>query len=263
VTLSLSAYMRDLQTRQRKAFIPFLTAGYPDDRRFRSLLAGAAAHADVIEVGLPFSDPVADGPTICAASEKALAAGATTDRLFEAVEATASLPPSIIMTYLNPLLAYGTEAFLQRAARAGIQGLLLTDLPPEDGEDLLAKAADLGIASVLLVAPTTSDERLARIASLATGFLYCVAVRGITGARTTTTDDARLTVQRLRAHSDLPVVVGFGISTPEHVRTTCEFADGVVVGSALVQWISQHADAADLETGFRDQLARLSAAAHA
>jgi len=262
MTSTLALHMRALQERQRNAFIPFLTAGFPDDQRFRALLASAAQHADVIEVGLPFSDPVADGPTICAASEKALLAGATTERLFEALESATSLPPTIIMTYLNPLLAYGTEAFLQRSAQAGVQGLLLTDLPPEDGGALLARAADHGIASVLLVSPTTSEERLQRIASLATGFLYCIAVRGITGARPVTTDDARQTVSRLRAYTHLPVVVGFGISTPEHVRRTCEFADGVVVGSALVDWIAQHADEADLESGFREQLAQLAAAAH-
>ena len=140
--------------------------------------------------------------------------------------------------------------------------MLLTDLPPEDGGALLARAADHGIASVLLVSPTTSEERLQRIASLATGFLYCIAVRGITGARQETTDDARQTVLRLRAHTNLPVVVGFGISTPEQVHRTCQFADGVVVGSALVDWIAQHADASDLDSGFRIQLEQLSAAAH-
>lgn len=128
--------------------------------------------------------------------------------------------------------------------------------------DLLACAADHGIASVLLVAPTTSEERLQRIAAQATGFLYCIAVRGITGARKSLTDEARQTVRRLRAHTDLPVVVGFGIATAEHVRETCAFADGVVVGSALVDWIAQHADAVDLVPGFRTQVEQLSAAAH-
>jgi tryptophan synthase alpha chain len=139
---------------------------------------------------------------------------------------------------------------------------LLTDLPPEHGDDLLARAAEHGIAAVLLVAPTTSDLRLQMIAARTTGFVYCIAVRGITGARRTTTEDALHTVRRLRATSDRPVVVGFGISTAQQVRDTCRFADGVVVGSALVEWIQKHADAVDLEAGFRLQVEELARAAH-
>ena len=143
-----------------------------------------------------------------------------------------------------------------------VRGILLTDLPPEDGEDVLQCAESHGIATVLLVAPTTSDERLAAIAQRASGFLYCVAVRGITGVRQQTSQDAAETVARLRRFTDKPVVVGFGISTPEHVRETCAFADGVVVGSALVDWIRRHAASPDLVRGFQEQLSELAAAAH-
>jgi len=262
VPLPLASLMRDLQTSRRKAFIPFMTAGYPDRQRCRELLATLATSADVIEVGLPFSDPVADGPSICAASEVALQAGANTDGMFDLLEECPGLPPTIIMTYLNPVLAYGVEPFMQRAAAVGVRGILLTDLPPEDGEEILQCAESHGIGSVLLVAPTTSEQRMSTIAQRASAFLYCIAVRGITGARQQTSDTARDTVARLRKLTDKPIVVGFGISSPEHVRETCSFADGVVVGSALVDWIRQHADSPQLVAGFQGQVEALAAEAH-
>jgi tryptophan synthase alpha chain len=255
--------MRHLRSEGRHAFIPFLTAGFPDTTRCQRLLQALGPFADFVEIGLPFSDPVADGPTICAASDAALARGADTATLFRLIDGARSLPAPIVMTYLNPILAYGTDAFLDRAAAAGVQGLLVTDLPPEDGTELFAAAADRGIASVMLVAPTTPEARMADIAARTTGFLYCVAVRGTTGVRVEARSEARQTVARLRALTDVPVVVGFGIATPEQVRETCRFADGAVVGSALVDWIARHADSEDLVTGFREQLDALAAAAHA
>jgi tryptophan synthase alpha chain len=183
--------------------------------------------------------------------------------MFEILAATPHRPPTLVMTYLNPVLAYGAERFVRDARACGVAGLILTDLPPEDGDDLFAcmQAADL--ASVLLVAPTTPTPRMAAIAARATGFLYCVAVRGTTGARATVGTDAATTVARARSVTALPVLVGFGISTPEQVRATCRYADGVVVGSALVDVVRQHAGRADLLDRFAARHDELAAAAHA
>ena len=245
----------------RKAFIPFLTAGFPDAGRFRALLA-ATADADFVEIGLPFSDPVADGPSICQASEVALAQGMHPDALFDLLQEETTHPPAILMTYLNPVLAYGTERFFGRAARCGIAAILLTDVPADEGEEWRAAARAAGLDTVLLVAPTTAPERLGRIAGAATGFVYCVAVMGTTGARAAVHDVARETVARVRAQSAAPVVVGFGISTPEQVREVCGFADGVVVGSALVDLIQAYQHDPQLVPLFRAQVRALARAAH-
>jgi len=259
--LPLAAHMQGLRGRGAHAFIPFLTAGFPDVSTFAALLPRAAA-ADVLEIGLPFSDPVADGPTIAQASEVALAHGMHPDLLFELLGSAGDLPPVVLMTYVNPVLAYGAERFFERARRAGIAGVILTDLPPEEAAALHDRATQAGIATVQLVAPTTPEERVARIAASTTGFLYCVAVTGTTGARARLDDRARDTVARVRRVTTLPVVVGFGISTPDQVRATCEFADGAVVGSALVDFVRTHAQDPDLPALFEAELARFARAAH-
>ena len=240
MAFALAERMARLRSAGRKAFVPFLTAGYPDPDVFRALLR-RARDADFVEVGLPFSDPVADGPTICHASEVALAHGMHADLLFDALGKDASHPPAIVMTYVNPVLAYGIEAFVRRAREVGVEGLLLTDVPPEDAGLLHAAMTRDGLASVQLVAPTTPAARMRAIAARTTGFLYCVAVTGTTGARIDLGTQACTTVERLRRVTDVPVVVGFGLSTPEHVRRTLAFADGVVVGSALVDAVRQGA----------------------
>lgn len=260
--LALAVHMRALRRSGRKAFIPFLTAGYPDRDSFRALLA-AVGDADCLEIGLPWSDPVADGPSICHASDVALAAGMRPDVLFDTLHALPDLPPIVLMTYLNPVLAYGPDAFFARAAAAGVRGVILTDLPPEDGADLFAAAAAHGIASVLLVAPTTGDARMRAIARRATGFLYAVAVTGTTGARGAIAAETAATVRRLRAVTDNPVVVGFGVSTPEQVRSVCGFADGVVVGSALVDFIRSRRATPHWVAEFAHCVKELAAAAHA
>ena len=233
MAFALAERMTRLRGAGRKAFIPFLTAGYPDPDRFRALLRRAET-ADLVEVGLPFSDPVADGPSICHASEVALAHGMHADLLFDALAADPNHPPAILMTYANPVLAYGIEAFVRRAGAVGVEGLLLTDVPADEAGDFAAVMSRQGMAGVQLVAPTTPEARMRAIAARTTGFLYCVAVTGTTGARSDLGTQARTTVERLRRVTDVPVVVGFGLSTPEHVRRTIAFADGVVIGSALV-----------------------------
>jgi tryptophan synthase alpha chain len=262
VPLVLGARMRALQASGRKAFIPYLTAGYPDLETFATLL-GHTQVADCVEIGLPYSDPVADGPSICHASDVALAAGMHADALFDLLAGQRDLPPLVLMTYLNPVLAYGVEAFMVRAAAAGVHGLLVTDLPPEEGEPVFAAAAAQGIASVLLVSPTTKEARLRALTTQATGFLYAVAVTGTTGARDVLGSQAEPLVRRVRAATDLPVVVGFGLSTPEQVQQVCRFADGAVVGSALVDVVRSQRDRGAASRAFAARLESLAAAAHA
>jgi len=258
---ALATRMSELRKRGQRAFIPFLTAGFPDIPTFQALLSHTGS-ADFLEIGLPFSDPVADGPTIVQASQVALAHGMHPDLLFDLLSSAPPHPPVVVMTYVNPVLAYGAPAFLRRAAAAGVQGIILTDLPPEEAGEIPAQAAAAGIATVQLVAPTTPAERMAQIAATTTGFLYCVAVTGTTGARGVFGPTARATVERLRRVTDLPVVVGFGISTPDQVGEACSFADGAVVGSALVDFISRHATEADLGPQFERFLAALAEPAH-
>jgi tryptophan synthase alpha chain len=262
VPLPLAERMQRLRQAGAKAFVPFLTAGYPDADTFLALLRGTRS-ADLVEVGLPFSDPVADGPSICHATEVALAQGMHAGLLFDLLAAEPRRPPVVVMTYLNPVLAFGAEAFFRRARAAGVLGLILTDVPPEDAGELRRGAAQQDLALVQLVAPTTSEARLAAIAASTNGFLYCVAVTGTTGARGQVGPSARLTVERLRRVTSLPVVVGFGISTPQHVRDTCAFADGAVVGSALVDLVRAHRGAPDLAVRFEARVGELAAAAHA
>jgi tryptophan synthase alpha chain len=262
MALPLAERMQALRQRDSHAFIPFLTAGFPDIATFSALLP-RTARADLLEIGLPFSDPVADGPTIVHASDVALAQGMHPDRLFDLLAAAPDRPPVVLMTYVNPVLAYGADTFLRRARQCGIEGVILTDLPPEEAEPLHAAASRAGIATVLLVSPTTPAARIERIAGAATGFLYCVSVTGTTGARRSVGSEARETVARVRRVTELPVVVGFGISSPDQVREVCEFADGAVVGSALLDFLRVHAAALDLPDRFEAEIGRYAEAAHA
>ena len=260
MALTLATAMQGIVRSGARAFIPFLTGGYPDPTTFAALLQ-ASRRADFIEVGLPFSDPVADGRRF---ARFGCGASGWDERgsLFELLAAQRDLPPLILMTYLNPVLTFGPRRFMHEAAKVGVRGIILTDLPPEDGEELFAEAASHDIASVLLVAPTTSDARIAAIASRTTGFVYCIAVKGTTGARQEVGELAERTVGRVRSVSAQPVVVGFGISTPEHVRSMCRFADGVVVGSALVDLIREHGVSENLPQHFEARVNALTAAAH-
>jgi tryptophan synthase alpha chain len=242
----------------RRAFIPFLTHGYPSlEATPRLLEALADAGADVIELGVPFSDPLADGPTIQRASWAALEGGATLRSALRLVgEMAADLPPVVLFSYLNPVLRMGPDRFVERAREAGVAGILITDLPlgsdPELEERLAAGGADL----VRLVAPTTNRTRVAEIAGRATGFLYYIARTGVTGARSELTGTLEEEVARLRELTGLPVAVGFGISRPEQARTVARVADGVVVGSALIDALERS------EEEFRDLAASLAEAVH-
>ncbi len=233
----LAARFAGWREADRRALIPYLTAGYPDPGATPDLLRRLArAGADIIELGIPFSDPVADGPTIQRASQRALERGAT---LPAALEMLADFrrghdTPVVLFTYLNPVLAYGVERFLESAIAAGADGLLLTDLPAGSDEALEGTFERSPLSLIRLLAPTTPPERARRIAARAQGFLYYISRRGVTGARAALPPDLGEQVARLRRATRVPVAVGFGISTPAQAAAVAAVADGVVVGSALI-----------------------------
>ena len=234
-----------LKKRNEKALIPFITAGDPSLTVSEEIIyALVDAGADVIELGMPFSDPMADGPTIQEASERALAAGATLSGVLALVERVRMRTqiPIVLMGYYNPIYRYGVKQFAHAAKQAGVDGLLLVDLPPEEQDELCAFLVPQGIHLITLLAPTTPEQRAAQLLSQAQGFVYYVSMTGVTG--TTKVDGASIEaqVQRLRAQSPVPVAVGFGITTAGDAETVARFSDAVVVGSALVNVIKQHAD---------------------
>ena len=239
----------ELKRSGRGGFIPFITAGDPDLATTELLLVElAAAGADIIELGVPFSDPVADGEVIQRASERALRNGVTLrDALSCIARAKQQIAvPIVLFSYFNPLLQFGGKRLASDAKRAGAEAVLVTDLIPEEAHAWTEMRQEHGLDSIFLVAPTTSDERLARIAQQASGFIYAVSRAGVTGARDEMTDDAETLVRRLRMVCDLPVAVGFGISTAEQLRQVWRFADAAVVGSAIVSEIERLKTAPDL-----------------
>ena len=220
----------------RAALIPYLTAGYPTaSDAVQALRALEAAGADFVEIGVPFSDPLADGVTIQRSTHEALARGMTVGGVLESIAQAALGIPVIIMTYLNPVMAYGVERFLADAQAAGATGLLLTDLPAGADPALEERVAASPLAPIRLLAPTTNAARLALAVRGARGFLYFISRLGVTGARADVPSDLEAQLARIRAVSALPVAVGFGIGTPAQARATARVADGVVVGSALVE----------------------------
>jgi tryptophan synthase alpha chain len=241
----------------RGVLIPYFMCGYPSPAQsIKLVLAAIQAGADIIELGVPFSDPLADGTTIQHAGQVALECGMTVNGCLEiALQISASSDvPLILMGYYNPILIYGIDRFCQQAIASGVCGLIIPDLPPEEAEPLQKAAMQCGLSLIFLIPPTTPDERITHIAMTATSgygsFLYCVALNGVTGARTTLPTDLRAFIQRVYDYTkdlQLPLAVGFGISTPEHVTELTDFADGVVVGSALVRLIDQHAESDQLE----------------
>jgi tryptophan synthase alpha chain len=229
-----------LRAARERALIPFITAGDPDlDTTEALVLAMADSGADLIEIGVPFSDPTAEGPTIQRSSERALAGGTTLRRILQRVEVLRPRVrvPLLLMGYANPFYAMGAEGFVEAAAAVGVDGIIVPDLPPEEGEELYRAAELRGIDPVLLAAPTTVESRLKLLAGRTCGFLYFVSLTGVTGARAELSQDLEADVGRIRRHSDIPVCVGFGISTAEHAGLVGSFADGVVVGSAIVDRI--------------------------
>lgn len=231
----LAERWRQVKSERRAALIPYLPAGFPNPQTFvAAVRAAVAAGADLLEVGLPFSDPLADGPVIQRATHAALAQGVGVRRTLDLIAEARPGVPVVVMTYLNPVLAYGVDRFLADAERAGVAGVLLTDLPAGADEALEDRVAAGPLAFVRLIAPTTPPERVARAARRASGFLYLISRLGVTGARDTMPPNLPAYVKRVRAVSDLPLVVGFGIGTGAQARETAAVADGVAVGAALV-----------------------------
>ncbi|MBI3980181.1 MAG: tryptophan synthase subunit alpha [Chloroflexi bacterium] len=232
-----------LRAAGRVGLIPYVTAGFPDLSATEALIpALVEAGGDLIEIGVPFSDPLADGATIQRASHHALEQGVTLGHcldLVERVRAAGVTVPLIFMSYYNPVLRYGLDRFAARAAAVGLDGLIVPDLPPEESDDLrlACRARDLDL--VFLLPPTSTEDRIQRIASLSTGFVYCVSLTGVTGARRSLSDTVPELVARVRRHTDRPIAVGFGISRPEHVAAVGRVADAAVVGSALVDVIER------------------------
>ncbi len=223
----------------RAAFMPYWPVGYPDLDTSRAIFADlVAAGADLIEVGIPFSDPLADGPTIQAATQQALAHGVTPAVCLETVRNLRErgvTVPLVLMGYLNPILAYGSARFVAAAAAAGADGLIIPDLPPDEAAAIETACAEHDLAFICLVAPTSTPERIALAAAHSRGFLYLVSVTGITGARAELPPHLTEFVGRVRQHTDLPLAVGFGISTPAQAAAVAALADGVIVGSALIR----------------------------
>ena len=237
----IDAKFADLRSRGRKAFVSYVMAGDPDFETSLELVKGLpGAGVDIIELGLPFTDPMADGPTIQLAGQRALGAGMTLDRTLELASAFREdddTTPIVLMGYYNPVYNQGVERFLTKAKAAGIDGLIIVDLPPEEDSELCLPAQEAGLNFIRLATPTTDDKRLPKVLQNTSGFVYYVSITGITGAAEAEAVDVAPEVARIKAGTDLPVVVGFGINTPEKSRAIAGIADGAVVGSAIVAQI--------------------------
>lgn len=226
----------------KKAFIAFITGGDPDLETTEALIPRMAeAGADIIEIGIPFSDPIAEGTVIQAADERALNAGTTTDKLFEMIKRVRTKVdiPLVFMTYINPIYAYGTEKFAKKCAECGIDGMIVPDVPFEEKEEVDSICEMAGIELVSMIAPT-SKERIGMIASQAKGFLYCVSSLGVTGIRSRITTNIKEMIEQVRTVSDIPCAVGFGIATPRQAHEMAEVSDGAIVGSAIVKMIEKY-----------------------
>jgi tryptophan synthase alpha chain len=238
-----------LRARRERALIPYFTAGDPSLGETRRLVREAWRQgADLVELGVPFSDPLADGPVIQRASQRALAAGVTLSRVLELCrDLRGEVPiPLVLLTYYNPVLAFGLKAFARSAVDAGADGVIVADLPPEEAGPLAAEAGAAGLDLVHLVAPTSTPARMRLIARRSQGFVYVVSLTGVTGMRDELAPDLLRQLRALRRLTPRPICVGFGISTPEHVRRVAPDADGVIVGSAVVRLVEQHRGQAGL-----------------
>jgi len=259
----IDAKFAALKAEGKKAFVAYIMGGDPDVETSLAVMKGMpAAGVDVIELGMPFTDPMADGPTIQLAGQRALDGGMTMDKVLDMVRAFRAddaTTPIVLMGYYNPIYARGVDRFLTDATEAGIDGLIVVDLPPEEDEELCLPAQAAGLNFIRLATPTTDDARLPKVMQNTSGFVYYVSITGITGAAAAQSGDVAPEVARIKAATDLPVIVGFGISTPENARAIASVADGCVVGSAIVKEIGEGKPVAEILA----RVAALAAGAHA
>ena len=242
----ISKVFEELERKGEGALIAYLMAGDPDPAATPTIATAIARHADIIELGIPFSDPIADGPTIQAAAGRALAAGMTPATIFELITAIRKETdiPIVVMGYYNPILRFGVERFMQHLDEAGGDGIIIPDLPLEEADEVLRFARRYALDTIFLIAPTTPEDRISKICRYSSGFVYLVSLLGVTGARTALSDVARVLIPRVvKKRPDLPAAVGFGVSQPDHVRELlASGAKGVIVGSAIVEIIAKHKD---------------------
>ncbi len=234
---------QELRDQGTSAFMPYVCAGDPNPELTpKLLLTLEEAGADLIELGVPFSDPIADGPTVQRASERALKHNISLQQILEIVASVrkATDIPIALMSYYNPIFRMGEETFCKAAQAAGVDGLIVPDMPPEQAKPLLEVAPRYDLATIFLVAPTSPPERMQLIASVSTGFIYCVSVTGVTGARAMLSDEVAPMIAELRKHTDKPIGVGFGVSTSEQATQVAQVADGVIVGSAIINVYEKH-----------------------
>jgi tryptophan synthase alpha chain len=238
--LSLEAHLRALREGGRKILAPYLMCGFPSPEAFPDLLHGVIdAGADLLEIGVPYSDPLMDGPVIQRASDVALRAEVRPPATIRMMEAAKPAVPFVYMTYVNPILAMGEDEFARRAAASGASGTIVPDLPVEEATSWTSAARAHGLASVFLTAPTTPRDRLLAIVREGSGFVYCVSLLGVTGVRESLSERAAQVVALLREATDRPALVGIGVSTPEQAVAACAFADGVIVGSAVIRAVQE------------------------
>ncbi len=241
MTNRIDIKLAELRAAGRAAVVPWVTVGYPDVETSEALAEVIVnAGGDMLELGVPFSDPLADGPTIQAASQRALEHGVNIDTALEVLRRLREkgvVAPLIFLGYLNPLFHYGTERFAEKASAAGLDGIIIPDLPSDEALPYREALEEKGIYLIPLLAPTSNDERIAEACKAAKGFIYCVSLTGVTGARSEVSADTSGLVRRIRQHTDLPVLVGFGVSLRRHVEEIGEYADGAVVASALLNAI--------------------------
>ena len=242
----IAARFAALKAEGRGALMPFLMAGDPDRATSLAMLRGLpAAGADLIEIGMPFSDPMADGPTVQLAGQRALRAGTPTASILAMLRDFRTgddTTPVVLMGYLNPVLSYGAERFCQDAAAAGADGVIMVDMPPEESQELAPYAAAAGLDLIRLIAPTTDDARLPGVLRACSGFIYYVAITGITGTASATGDELARAIPRLRQHTALPIAIGFGVRTPAQAAEAARVADGAVVASALIELMAATLD---------------------
>jgi len=247
VTTRIDTRLADLKTQGRAAFVTFLMAGDPDPATSLAIIkALPQAGAEIIEIGMPFTDPMADGPAIQAAGLRALKGGMTLKKTLDLVRGFRKdddATPIVLMGYYNPIYIYGVEAFLTDAKTAGVDGLIIVDLPPEEDDELCVPAMKAGLNFIRLATPTTDDKRLPAVLANTSGFVYYVSITGITGAAAANATQVGEAVARIKRHTKLPVCVGFGIRTPEAARDIARAADGAVVGTALVEALANSLDA--------------------